>query len=217
VVGAGPAGIVSALEAARRGVDVVLIETGNLKPQPHSQRLSAADIKNPKLHASVEMTVSRQVGGTSAIWGGRCVPYDPVDFLARRVTGESAWPLGYDELQGYFRRACDWFKCGPPNFDVSALSHLPRNMIPGLSDGNVRTSSLERWSLPTDFGKAYFGELRDKVNLTLILMQHACVSTWTEIERALQTWSVKRWRATRSQLRRTNSLLQQAGWRAPDC
>jgi choline dehydrogenase-like flavoprotein len=168
VIGAGPAGIVSALEASKRGVDVVLIETGNRKPNPDYQKLSVAHLRHADVHAPVELAVSRQIGGTSSIWGGRCVPYDRVDFIERDNAPDSVWPVGYDDLQRYFERACQWFKCGRPIFDVKDMKHLPRHMIPGLVDGAVSTSSLERWSLPTDFGKEYGDQLRDAPTLKVV-------------------------------------------------
>lgn len=168
VVGAGPAGIVSALESANRGIDVVLIETGNRKSRPAYQRLSEAHRRRPDLHAPVELAVSRQIGGTSSIWGGRCVPYDRIDFVQRDSAPESVWPVKYDELQLYFERACKWFQCGRPIFDVRELKHLPPQMSRGLVDGTVMTSSLERWSMPTDFGKEYFDQLRDAGTLRVI-------------------------------------------------
>ncbi len=169
VVGAGPAGIVSALEGARRGVDVILIETGNRKQSPQYQKLSVAHRQHPDLHAPVELTISRQLGGTSSIWGGRCVPYDQVDFVERDIAPNSAWPLKYQDVQCYFERACQWMLCGRSAFDVNDLEHLPRNMIAGFEDGAVTTSSLERWSLPTDFGKVYFDDLRAAAGLRVII------------------------------------------------
>jgi hypothetical protein len=168
VIGAGPAGIVSALEAAQRGVDVVLIESGNKKPHPHYQALSVAHLQDPAMHAPVELTVSRQIGGTSSIWGGRCVPYDRIDFEQRDIAPDSEWPVSYDDLEKYYERTCQWMLCGRSVFDVTELGHLPRHMIPGLEDGEVSTSSLERWSLPTNFGAVYFDRLRDAENIRVI-------------------------------------------------
>jgi hypothetical protein len=168
VIGAGPAGIVSALEAADRGIDVILIESGNVRPRSAYQDLSVAHLKDPKLHAPVELAVRRQIGGASSIWGGRCVPYDRIDFEQRAITANSEWPIGYDDVQKYYERTCQWMLCGRPVFDVTELEHLPRHMVPGLPDGAVLTSSLERWSLPTDFGKVYFRRLAHTDNLRVV-------------------------------------------------
>jgi hypothetical protein len=186
VIGAGPAGIVSALEAARRGVDILLIETGNRKQSPEYQKLSMAHRQRPDVHAPVELAVSRQIGGTSSIWGGRCVPYDPVDFVERDIAPDSEWPVTYEDVQCYFERACQWMLCGRPIFDVRELDHLPRQMIAGLVDGAVSTSSLERWSLPTDFGKVYYDDLRDTDGLRVIT-DATCVRINIDDDRARAT------------------------------
>lgn len=183
VVGAGPAGIVSALEAKRRGVDVILIETGDWRPRKKYQRLSVAHSWPSKAHAPVELAVRRQVGGTSSIWSGRCVPYDPVDFSNRDVAPDSVWPVSYQDLEVYFERACGWMHCGRPVFNVTKLPHLPNPMIPGLEDGVVLTSSLERWSLPTNFGKTYWNDLRSGAGLRVIT-DTTCVGIITTDDRS---------------------------------
>lgn len=165
VIGAGPAGIVTALEASRKGVEVILIETGNQRQRAEYQELSVAHRQQPDLHAPLELAVSRQLGGTSSIWGGRCVPYDPVDFVERFG---SAWPVSYAELHPYFDRTCQWMLCGRPVFEASELGHLPEQMIDGFQDDVVRTSSLERWSLPTNFGTVYLDDLRGAHGLRVI-------------------------------------------------
>ena len=63
-------------------------------------------------HAPVGIAVRRQIGGTSVIWGGRCAPYDPVDFDNRSFVKVPPWPVAYDEVQPYFQRASHWCVCG---------------------------------------------------------------------------------------------------------
>src|ERR1700728_306337 len=100
VVGAGPAGIVVALEAASHGLSVVLIESGGRSFDPAVQDLSEAATWDRHRHAPLSLAVRRQVGGTSVIWGGRCVPFDRVDFAPRSFLGGSAWPIGYETMSG---------------------------------------------------------------------------------------------------------------------
>lgn len=168
VVGAGPAGIVVALEAERHGLSVVLLESGNQSFDPAVQNLSEAAEWDPHRHAPVSLTVRRQVGGTSTIWGGRCVPYDPVDFAPRPFLGVPNWPIGFKEVEGYFQRACDWMVCGRAAFSTRELPHLPSGIVPGFVDGDVLGSSLERWSLPTDFGKVYRERLKRSTRVRLL-------------------------------------------------
>jgi choline dehydrogenase-like flavoprotein len=167
VIGAGPAGIVTALEAARRGLKVVVIESGQQSYDLSAQQLSAAASEGNR-HAPMTMAVRRQIGGTSTIWGGRCVPYDPIDFERRSFAGLVSWPVGYEEMEEYFQRACDWLVCGRAMFNASGIPNAPSGIVPGLKDGDVTTSTLERWSLPTDFGKTYLAELKRSRNVRLI-------------------------------------------------
>lgn len=168
VVGSGPAGIVTALELAAGGVDVVLVESGERRFRPEVQELSDAAAWNPDRHAPMSMATRRQVGGTSTIWGGRCVPFDPIDFERRDLIGDSAWPVVYEDIAPLFQRACDWFVCGRAVFDGSRLPHLPPSIVPGLPNGDVRTSTFERWSLPTDFGREYGARLKHSTRVQLV-------------------------------------------------
>src|SRR3954451_2711666 len=91
VVGADPAGIVIALELARRGHDVVIVESGDVRPQPEIQALAEAADWDERLHAPMAIATRRQIGGTSVIWGGRCVPFDPIDFQPRENVPDALW------------------------------------------------------------------------------------------------------------------------------
>ncbi len=168
VVGAGPAGIVLALELAKAGFDIALLESGNLDFDQASQNLGDASYVNRQFHAPMSECTRRQIGGTSTIWGGRCVPYDPVDFAERNHVSHSDWPVTYDELEAYFQRASDYFLCGRAEFDIKNISHIEqKSIVPGLPDEDVLTSTLERWSLPTNFGKEYLDQLKKSEHIKL--------------------------------------------------
>ena len=169
VVGAGPIGIVTALELARSGVQVALIESGLEHMDQAAQELATFDSRqNDYFHSRSELTVRRQVGGTTVLWGGRCVMFDPIDFEDRPITAQAPWPIRYEDVEPYLQRACDWAVCGQAAFnarDIPEIAH--RDMVPGLPDDEVRTTDLERWSLPTRFGREYTAALRDARCLTL--------------------------------------------------
>ncbi|MEO0537414.1 MAG: GMC family oxidoreductase [Cyanobacteria bacterium P01_A01_bin.123] len=168
VVGSGPAGIVLALELAKADHSVALLESGQLRFADANQALGDADQFDPDFHASMGECTRRQLGGTSTIWGGRCVPYDPVDFDRREHIAHADWPVTYDELTAYFQRSCDYFFCGDAEFDLHKLSGISqKSIVPGLPDEHVLTSALERWSLPTNFGKEYFTQLKQSQHIKL--------------------------------------------------
>jgi GMC oxidoreductase/FAD binding domain len=160
IVGAGPAGIVLALELAASGTQVLLIESGNAKFDPHAQQLGEANIADPARHAPLSQAIRRQFGGTSAIWGGRCVPLDPVDFAAREYAGTPPWPMAYEDLLAHYPKACEYAGCGPADFfSPTALPGAQPTVVPGLPDGPVTSSQLERWASPADFGKRYYADI----------------------------------------------------------
>lgn len=167
VVGAGPVGIVVALELARAGRDVVLLESGEGQFDPELDRLDDTVGADPH-HVAMSLATRRQLGGASNIWGGRCVPFDPVDFEQRPIAGDARWPITYAEVAEYWGRACAWARCGRPEFDVADVAELAgRSLVPGFRDGEVRATALERWSLPTNFGRVYRRELEATPNLRL--------------------------------------------------
>lgn len=168
VIGAGPAGIVVALEAAQYGISVVLLESGDLSFNPSTQDLSEAAEWDRTRHAPLSLSTRRQVGGTSNTWGGRCVPFDPVDFAARPYLDVPQWPVGYADVQPYFQRACDWMVCGRAAFNLAEMPHLPGAIVPGFVDDGVLGSSLERWSLPTNYGQVYEQRLRRSAKVRLL-------------------------------------------------
>lgn len=102
-------------------------------------------------------------------WGGRCVPFDPIDFERRAAVSDAVWPVKYEEIARYLGPACEWCQCGKPVFSARELPELAgHSMIPGFRDGDVLTTSLERWALPTRFGRFYRKRLRDSQQLEVL-------------------------------------------------
>lgn len=169
VVGAGAIGIATALELAKSGVQVALIESGLERTDQAAQELSALDShQDDYFHSSSDLMIRRQVGGTTALWGGRCVNFDPIDFEDRALTAQAPWPIRYEDVEPYLQSACDWAACGQAVFNARAIPEIAdRDLVAGLPDGDVRTTDLERWALPTRFGREYRPALRDAAGLTL--------------------------------------------------
>jgi choline dehydrogenase-like flavoprotein len=169
VVGAGPAGLTLALELARSGRDVVLIESGGRIADTRIQSLGNAMSFDTGRHAPMDLATRRQWGGTSNIWGGRCVPLDAADFEERSARGDAVWPFPHEALARYYRKACEYAVCGPPEFTAAEVFATSPAIVPGFVDGDVLASTLERWSLPTNFGAVYEREAGDNRRLRAYL------------------------------------------------
>jgi GMC oxidoreductase/FAD dependent oxidoreductase len=116
VIGAGPAGITLALECARHGQSVLLLESGDNGALKKAQDLSLATLVDPHTHYDMAVSVARRFGGTSNLWGGRCQQLDPIDFTERPGLVEAKWPFGLEQLLPFYGIACRYASCGSPVF-----------------------------------------------------------------------------------------------------
>ena len=143
VIGGGPVGLVTALALARRGRRVLLLESGGRGPRAAAQALSQAENLDPATHHAPEITVARRLGGASNLWGGRCLPFDPVDFAARPwLAGPSGTcrpgRSGRPSSRPGSAPACALLAAGDPVF---------AEPLPGVAaDPAFGFESLERWS-----------------------------------------------------------------------
>lgn len=118
VVGSGPAGICLALELSKLGRKVLILESGQLDSNELHQELSTAELLDPDVHDDMRIATSRQLGGTSNLWGARCQPMDEVDFLAGRSFANTVWPIALSELLPHYDAACSYLDAGPAVFRV---------------------------------------------------------------------------------------------------
>jgi choline dehydrogenase-like flavoprotein len=137
IVGAGPVGISLALELARLGRRVLLLESGGDRAEPETQALSDAAIVDPARHDPMAIAVARRLGGASNLWGGRCLPYDPIDFETRHAANDTRWPIGFDDVAPFLESATRYAVAGAPVFRTEPLTPNERAFT---------TSALERWS-----------------------------------------------------------------------
>ena len=88
-------------------------------------RIRQARVQGPPTQALYEGEVTRRafaqppgpVPATHAwaapprFWGGRCVPFDPIDFEARDQVPHSGWPISYADLLPFYPRPT---RCAKP-------------------------------------------------------------------------------------------------------
>src|SRR5712664_3341035 len=116
VVGAGPIGLTVALECEAAGLSVLLLEAGDENSRKPVECLSDAEILDASRHPSLDLVTRNGLGGTSAVWGGRCVPFDDIDFEQRSFVPHSGWPISHEELKPWYPRAAHYLDCGNGGF-----------------------------------------------------------------------------------------------------
>jgi len=162
VVGSGPIGLSLAMELERAGQKVLLLESGDQGPTAAAQALSDAEIDDPVTHVSMDIAVQRSLGGTSNLWGGRCVPFAPIDFERRPAVPHSGWPISMADIAPFLPAACAQVGCGTAEFEQPLPGFVP-------ADADFTFDKLERWTRRPRFSDMYSRHLAksDAIDLRL--------------------------------------------------
>lgn len=207
VIGSGPAGMITVMEYMEKNPKnkVLLVEFG-FPGQPQKNILDdSIEIKNPENHHDPYYCTNKGLGGTSQTWGGRCVMYDEIDFLKRpSINGNCTWDLDFlEKVKPFVPKAAQFFECGDPLFDLKNIPQFKDTHIAeGFTEGIVTDSVIERWSMPTRFGKRYgktleqlttvkilfgyeardFGRLDDERMIRVITIRRVDSKSYTEVK-----------------------------------
>ncbi len=104
IVGAGAAGITLAVESARKGKKVLLLEGGGAVREDSSQAIYDSEIAGLP-HRGIHTGRIRVKGGTTVRWGGQILELDALDFTPRPGVPDSGWPFPKTELTSFYERA----------------------------------------------------------------------------------------------------------------
>lgn len=104
VIGAGVAGQTLAKRLAKANINVLLLESGGADFNADIQTLSEGRNVG-ETYYDLETTRLRLLGGTAAIWGGRCAELDAIDFEKRDYVPHSGWPITKSDLDPYYDRS----------------------------------------------------------------------------------------------------------------
>lgn len=157
IVGAGAVGIAMAVELARRGRDVLLLEAGGLSLEAQSQTIftnaRSVGVKLDGLHSGR----FRLMGGTTNFWGGQLVPFDPLVFQDRPWLGSRGWPFGRAVLQPFYDRAMSLVGMDGCEQDDAAVWARARTPVPDL--GEELELFLTRWARTPNFTRLFKADL----------------------------------------------------------
>lgn len=170
IVGGGPAGISLALSLAGQDLDILLLESGRAGLHAATQSLYQGEVADEKLHSPPDKYRQRRLGGSSAIWGGRCMPFDAIDFERREWIAHSGWPISLADLLPFYPEANRLCEAGRFAYDAKdALGPDAPPLFAGFASDVVCTDGLERFSCPTDFGARYARRLKVARDIRVLL------------------------------------------------
>lgn len=169
IIGGGAAGISMALSLSGRGLSVLLLESGRMEHDEATQALYAGSVADEKLHSPPDKYRHRRFGGSTAIWGGRCMPFDPIDFEPRAQVPHSGWPIGYDEVARFYPEANRLVEAGRFEYDAETAFGPGKPLIQDFHSELVRTDGIERFSVPTRFALRYRQRLEQAPDVRVLL------------------------------------------------
>lgn len=161
IVGAGPVGIAVALACEEHGISVLLLESGQTHLDEFAASLTAGHSVDQSRHAVPSIAICRALGGTSRWWGGRCVPFDNIDFATRDHAREAAWPISHDEISPWYSAAATFFGIG------RAIFHAGDEAWSGLEGASF--DQLERWTPVANAASLHRERLEKSSLITVVL------------------------------------------------
>jgi choline dehydrogenase-like flavoprotein len=169
IVGAGAAGITMGLALAESARSVLILESGGLEEEPETQNLYAGSVVDARMHGRADRYRQRRLGGTTTIWGGRCMPFDSIDFEEREYVPNGGWPIRYADLEPYYPRANSICEAGAFEYTTEAAFGKDLPIVEGFASPDFSTHRLERFSCPTNFAARYLHKLKSSRNVQLVL------------------------------------------------
>jgi choline dehydrogenase-like flavoprotein len=187
IVGAGPAGIVLALELLETGAQICMLESGGREPQGLP---GGESIGYPYFRLATAGV--RAFGGSSLHWGSgdgdywHAAPLDRLDFESRPGIPHSGWPFGRMELVPFYKRAAALCGLGPFVYSADPLDDddVARHLA-------VRPARLVSSFLEVSYSTftQYFVRLIAAGNLRLLL--HATAAEVTTEDRGRRVDGVR--------------------------
>lgn len=170
IVGTGAAGIPLALEFENSDIQVLLLEAGNYKEEKRHQAQYGGTVSNDDMHSPTDKYRQRCFGGSTQTWGGRCMPFDPIDFEQRDYIPNSGWPIDFNEVEPYFAPANAYLEAGKYEYHANKVfDRAKTDIFAGYESELFNTHSLERFSCPTDMGRRYRKRLEKSDNITCLI------------------------------------------------
>jgi len=171
VAGAGAAGICLAVELAKSGVSVTLLESGGLEEEQATQDLYASEVSGIQ-HKGVHQGRFRVLGGSTTHWFGQILELDSNAFDMRPWVPNSGWPFLKHALDPYYRRALELEGLGSADSSDDSVWKAINIQPPDFGDQLVPFFS--RWCPEPNFARLYGRTLRESSRINVYLHANVC-------------------------------------------
>jgi choline dehydrogenase-like flavoprotein len=169
VVGSGAIGLFLARQLVRKGWRAVVLESGDATLGGFS---SESWRSTGRPHLGMRQGRSRTIGGTSNLWGGQLVEFQPLDFERRPWQTDISWPVCYDDVAAYYPATYEQLGIGPTIQNDGPIWDAVLGATPRFT--NDLEIFLTRWMKIPSVSVLFAEELRGNPHLTL-LPQHTVV------------------------------------------
>jgi choline dehydrogenase-like flavoprotein/nucleoside-diphosphate-sugar epimerase len=112
IIGSGPAGSTIARELSGTALRIILLESGGFERSDEADLLNEVENVGRSRITDQWAVRNRIVGGSSHTWGGRCAPFDAIDFEERPWISRSGWPIAVDDVGPYLERSARYLGLG---------------------------------------------------------------------------------------------------------
>ena len=169
VIGAGAVGLYAASQLAARGHHVIVIEAGN---SDLGRFASESYTTVGHLHSGIRLGRGRSLGGTTCLWGGQLVEFQPIDFTGRNWMPHSQWPVGYDEIAPYYRPTYLNLGISEQVLDDDEVWRGVSSKAPDL--GPEFEAFFTRWMKTPNFAELFARQIQSDERMS-VLIGHAAI------------------------------------------
>ena len=138
VIGAGIAGLLAATRLARRGLKVIVAESGALRQLDETHPFNVVE-QTGDIYLGADHGRFRCLGGTSTRWGGTMLPFIPSDYTADSVGWDVEWPVTPDVFSPYTQEVEELFKLTKGPYD------FPQMMLDAAGNPSAFLGRLAKW------------------------------------------------------------------------
>lgn len=164
VIGGGAVGLHLAVQLVRQGQQVLVLESGNHVLSGFSP--TSFSVVGRK-HDGIRRGRSVALGGTSNLWGGQLVEFNPVDFAGRKWLDGACWPVSYEELASYYPATYEALGIDASmQTDAAVWAEIGKSQ-PEL--GYDTELFLTRWMKTPNLATLFRDEITSNPNLVVVL------------------------------------------------